>query len=159
MIALLFALLTAAPQAAQGAQDPAAAVAQPQGQLVEETQMDRDTRQLAAELRCPVCQGLSLEDSPSELSQEMRQIIRDQLEAGKTVPEVKAYFVEKYGEWILLQPEPHGFNLAVYILPVLLLAGGALFVYSTAKKWTRQGAIASQAAAEGAEDRDEVVTR
>ena len=76
----------------------------------------------------------------------------------RSLPEVKAYFVEKYGEWILLQPEPHGFNLAVYILPVLLLAGGALFVYSTAKKWTRQGAP-SDASPESTEDADELAAR
>ena len=149
MIALLVALLATAPQAAGPQPPPGAGAAEApavqQGpRIVEETQLDRDTRQLAAELRCPVCQGLSLEDSPSELSQEMRQIIKEQLEAGKSVEEVKAYFVEKYGEWILLEPEPHGFNLMVYFLPVVLLLGGAFFLYRTAKRWTKQGSAMSE---------------
>jgi len=137
MITLLFALLVAAPPIDA---PPDAAVTQAPS-THEETQLERDTRQLATELRCPVCQGLSLQDSPSGLSQEMRAIIREQLVAGKSVAEVKQYFVEKYGEWILLEPQPRGFNLTVYIAPVLLLLGGAAFIYFTARKWTRQAAI------------------
>jgi cytochrome c-type biogenesis protein CcmH len=136
MIRLLFALLLTVPQApAQPQSAPPVAEAP---RTVQETQLERDTRQLASELRCPVCQGLSLQDSPSELSQEMRAIIRDQLVAGKSVAEVKEYFVAKYGEWILLEPVAHGFNLTVYIAPVLLLLAGAAFLFFTARKWTRQ---------------------
>lgn len=155
MIPLLLALLGAAPQAT-APQDPtpvateAPALAQEGPSIVEETQLDRDTRRLAAELRCPVCQGLSLEDSPSELSQEMRHIIKEQLEAGKSVEEVKAYFVEKYGEWILLEPEPHGLNLAIYFLPVILVLGGAFFLYRIARKWTKQGSTVAEDADEPA---------
>ena len=139
MITLLWALLAAVPQApALATPDTNAPAATTVPVTLEETQLERDTRQLASELRCPVCQGLSLQDSPSELSQEMRAIIREQLLAGNSVEQVKQYFVAKYGEWILLQPEPHGFNLTVYIAPVLLLLGGAAFLYFTAKRWTRQ---------------------
>jgi cytochrome c-type biogenesis protein CcmH len=85
------------------------------------------TTMLASELRCPVCQGNSIQDSPSELAQQMRDVIRDQLRAGKTPEEVRAYFVDKYGEWILLTPRATGFNLVVYVIPFLaLLLGGAV---------------------------------
>ncbi|NJD09701.1 MAG: cytochrome c-type biogenesis protein CcmH [Gemmatimonadetes bacterium] len=144
MIAFLFVLFAAMPQApAQSVPGPlpAAETSTPDAHV--ETQLERDTRQLASELRCPVCQGLSLQDSPSELSQEMRVIIREQLLAGRSVAEVKQYFVAKYGEWILLEPEPHGFNLTVYIAPVLLLLGGAAFLYFTARRWTRQQAASA----------------
>jgi cytochrome c-type biogenesis protein CcmH len=107
------------------------------GRVVEETLLDRQTRELSSQLRCVVCQGLSLQDSPSQLAQEMRAIVREKLEEGMTQAEVKAYFVERYGEWVLLEPEPRGFNLLVYILPVALLLGGAGFVYMTARSWTR----------------------
>jgi hypothetical protein len=72
----------------------------------EETLIDRQTREISSKLRCVVCQGLSLQDSPSQLAQEMRAIVREKLEEGMTPDEVKAYFVEKYGEWVLLQPDP-----------------------------------------------------
>ena len=90
------------------------------------------TRALASELRCPVCQGLSLQDSPSDLAQQ----IRDQLKAGKTPDEVRAYFLEKYGEWILLEPKPNGVNLLVYVVPILAVLGGLILVGGAVRKWT-----------------------
>lgn len=97
------------------------------------------TSAVAAQLRCPVCQGLSIEASPTELALEMRAVVRDQLAAGRTPDEVRAYFVSKYGEWILLQPKPEGFNLAVYALPVLVLLLGGGTVLLAVRRWTRQG--------------------
>jgi cytochrome c-type biogenesis protein CcmH len=131
---VLVALLLAAPAAVHGLQ---AAGVPRQATTIEETQIDRDTRAIAAELRCVVCQGLSLQDSPSELAQEMRAVIREQLASGKSKAEVREYFIDRYGEWVLLQPTARGFNLIVYVVPVLLLLAGALFVYFTARKWTR----------------------
>jgi cytochrome c-type biogenesis protein CcmH len=106
-------------------------------QQASDSVLEARTSALAAQLRCPVCQGLSIQDSPSELSQEMRSLVKDQLKAGKSPEEVKAYFVSKYGEWILLEPKPRGFNLLVYALPVLLVAGGIGLVTVLVKRWTR----------------------
>jgi cytochrome c-type biogenesis protein CcmH len=129
-----------------------AALSQPplaagQDRVVAETLIDRQTREISSQLRCVVCQGLSLQDSPSQLAQEMRAIVREKLVEGMTPAEVRAYFVERYGEWVLLEPEPKGFNLLVYFMPVAMLVGGAVFVFFTARSWTRQGAAAVAAAA------------
>ena len=94
------------------------------------------TTVLASELRCPVCQGNSIQDSPSELAQQMRDVIREQLRAGKTPDEVRAYFVDKYGEWILLAPKATGLNLIVYIVPFAAIALGGIIVWRTVRKWT-----------------------
>lgn len=91
-------------------------------------------------LRCPVCQGLSIQDSPSELSQEMKGIVREQLKSGKSEDKVKAYFVSKYGEWILLEPKPHGMNLFVYLAPFILLLGGGALIVVMVRKWSKAGA-------------------
>ena len=99
--------------------------------------LEARTKEVASQLRCPVCQGLSLQDSPSALAQEMRNVVKEQLRAGRTPEQVKAYFVSKYTEWILLEPPAHGFNLAVYLLPVGLLVGGAALVVFLARKWSR----------------------
>jgi len=99
--------------------------------------LEARTAEVAAQLRCPVCQGLSIQESPSELSQQMRAVVKDQLRAGKTPDEVKAYFVSKYGEWILLEPKAKGFNLLVYALPVLLVAGGLGVIVIAVRKWTQ----------------------
>jgi cytochrome c-type biogenesis protein CcmH/NrfF len=103
------------------------------------------TSAVAAQLRCPVCQGLSIQDSPTELALEMRAVVRDQLAAGNTPDEVRAYFVSKYGEWILLEPKPEGFNLAVYLLPVIVLVLGGATIVLAVRRWTRQGLAGAEA--------------
>jgi cytochrome c-type biogenesis protein CcmH len=92
---------------------------------------------IAKQLRCPVCQGLSLADSQSELSSQMRSVIKDQINAGQSDAQIIDYFVAKYGEWILLEPKPSGFNLIAYFLPLIMLAAGIGVIYVSVKKWTR----------------------
>jgi cytochrome c-type biogenesis protein CcmH len=122
---LLACMLLAAPA-------PAAAQA-----LQSEAEIEAATKQLATEMRCPVCQGVSIQDSPTELAQEMKSVIRGRLQSGESPAQVKAYFVDRYGEWILLRPEPQGFNLVVYILPIVGLFLGGGWVFLTVRKWTR----------------------
>lgn len=94
------------------------------------------TREVAAQLRCPVCQGNSIGDSPSELAQEMKGVVREQLASGKSPEEVKGYFVAKYGEWVLLEPKASGFNLVVYLLPLLGVLVGGFVIWRAVRKWT-----------------------
>lgn len=120
--------------------------------VIRETELDRQVAEVASQLRCVVCQGLSIQDSPSDLAREMRDVVREQLAAGRTPDEVKAYFVEKYGEWVLLQPKPSGFNLLVYVLPIAMLLGGAIFIYFRARRWVAAGSgAAAEAHAETAD--------
>jgi cytochrome c-type biogenesis protein CcmH len=126
----------------------------PGGISREDSILEARTRALAAELRCPVCQGLSLADSPSELSQEMKSVIREQLRAGKSEEEVRQYFISKYGEWILLEPEARGFNLLIYALPVLGLIAGIGVLATAARRWTRQALPEPDASIPPAEDED-----
>ncbi|MGQ0712807.1 MAG: cytochrome c-type biogenesis protein [Gemmatimonadaceae bacterium] len=110
-----------------------------QGTQPSDSLLEARVRDVAAELRCPVCQGESIQDSPAALAQEMRAMVREQLAAGRTPDEVKAYFVDKYGEWILLRPRARGWNVLVYALPfVVLLAGAALLARAT-RRWTTRG--------------------
>ena len=110
---------------------------EPAAQQPNDSVLEAKTSAVAAQLRCPVCQGLSIQDSPSELSLQMRSLVRDQLKAGKSPDEVKAYFVSKYGEWILLEPKPRGFNLFVYALPVVLVVGGIGLISLVVRRWTQ----------------------
>lgn len=98
--------------------------------------LEDKTKVVASELRCPVCQGLSIQDSPSELSQQMRTVVKERLAKGESEQQVKDYFISKYGEWILLEPAAHGFNLLVYALPALLVVGGAGLIVLLVKRWT-----------------------
>jgi cytochrome c-type biogenesis protein CcmH len=77
---------------------------------------------LAAGLRCPDCQGLSVADSPTGSAQEIRRQIDELVAAGATDSEVREHFVARYGDWVLLSPR----SPAVWILPfVVVLAGAA----------------------------------
>jgi cytochrome c-type biogenesis protein CcmH len=105
--------------------------------------LEAQVRAIAWQLRCPVCQGLSVGDSPSELANEMRALVREQLQQGKTSAEVLDYFVQRYGEWILLAPPKHGFNLVIWVLPFVLLPIGAVAVYVGARRWVRGSAAAA----------------
>jgi cytochrome c-type biogenesis protein CcmH len=104
---------------------------------------DRDLEarmlEIATGLRCPVCQNLSVADSNSDLAREMRGLILDELRAGKSPEEIRAFFVAKYGQWILLSPTPRGFGLLVWVLPGLAAVaglGGAAWVL---RRWARRG--------------------
>ncbi|MFN0098443.1 MAG: cytochrome c-type biogenesis protein CcmH [Gemmatimonadaceae bacterium] len=99
--------------------------------------LERRTSEVAAELRCAVCQGISIQESPSSLAREMRDVVKDQLRAGRTPEEVRAYFVSKYGDWILLAPPPRGLNLVIYVLPVLLVLGGFIRLAVVVRRWSR----------------------
>jgi cytochrome c-type biogenesis protein CcmH len=105
----------------------------------EDSVLEARTKEVAAHLRCPVCQGLSVQDSPARLAQEMRGVVKEQLRTGKSPEEIEEYFVSKYGEGILLEPRARGFNLVVYLLPAALLIGGGVLVVHLARKWSRGG--------------------
>jgi cytochrome c-type biogenesis protein CcmH len=95
-------------------------------------------REIAAELRCVVCQNLSVADSPSDLAKEMRNLVREQVQQGKSREEVQAYFVSRYGEYVLLSPPKRGFNLLVWGLPFLAIVAGGGVVYLVARRWTER---------------------
>ena len=84
-----------------------------------------------------MCQGESILDSPAELAQQMRAVVREQLRAGRTPEEIKAFFVGRYGEWILLEPAMTGLNIALYAFPVLLVIGGLTLVALVVRRWTQ----------------------
>ncbi len=98
--------------------------------------IDDQTRAIAQELRCVVCQNLSVADSPSEMAQQMRGIIRQQLSAGKNPQQIKDFFVSKYGEWVLLAPTTQGFSLLVWVLPFVVLIAGVASGLWFIRRWS-----------------------
>jgi len=94
--------------------------------------------EVASELRCVVCQNLSVADSPSEMAGQMRAIVRERLAAGESPAQVRAYFVDKYGDWILLAPPRRGFSLIVWIFPFVAVVVGLGIVALVLRRWTRR---------------------
>ncbi|MBF0491170.1 MAG: cytochrome c-type biogenesis protein CcmH [Deltaproteobacteria bacterium] len=85
-------------------------------------------KSLGSQIRCPVCRGVPVSESPSTLANEMMDVIRQQVAAGKSDEEITKYFEERYGEWILLKPKAQGMNLTIWVLPVLVLLGGGAVI-------------------------------
>ena len=96
-----------------------------------------EVREIAFQLRCVVCQNLSVADSPSETASQMRQIIRERLARGESRDQILDYFVSKYGEWILLSPPRRGFNLVVWGLPFAGLLAGLVTIAVVVRRWSR----------------------
>ncbi|MBI3540557.1 MAG: cytochrome c-type biogenesis protein CcmH [Deltaproteobacteria bacterium] len=96
--------------------------------------VDTRVETLGHQIRCPICRGVSIADSPSTLATEMMQILRTQIEQGKSDEEVLKYFEERYGPWILLQPKAEGMNLLVWLLPLFFVGGGGVFIILRAKQ-------------------------
>ncbi len=112
------------------------------GPVAAATPDEANVQAIAAQLRCVVCQNLSVADSPSETANQMRAIIRQRLADGETPEQVVAYFVDKYGLWILLAPPRQGFNLVVWIAPFAGLAVGLLVVGTVILRWRRRARLA-----------------
>jgi cytochrome c-type biogenesis protein CcmH len=117
--------------------------------------VEERTREIASELRCVVCQNLSVADSPSEMAHQMRDLIRERLTAGDQPDQVMAYFVQRYGEWVLLAPPARGLNLLLWLAPFGAVAGGLALVVALARRWRRPVSPEPAAApAVGAADRE-----
>lgn len=89
---------------------------------VVEDPLERQTLDIAKDLRCTVCQNQPVSESNSDLARDMRAIIREQLQAGKSRDEIVGYFVERYGDYVLLKPPFHLRGLLLWLGPPLLLA-------------------------------------
>jgi cytochrome c-type biogenesis protein CcmH len=108
---------------------------------------EQHVHDVAVELRCVVCQNLSVADSPSEMAAQMRAIVRERLAAGDTPAQVREYFVDRYGDWILLSPRRSGFTLIVWLLPVAVVIAGFGLVAVLLRRWTARRAATPPPAA------------
>ena len=105
---------------------------------LEKDQLEERFKKLSNELRCPTCQGLSVKDSEAGFSTSIKGKIRELMKKGKSDEEIMAYFVERYGEWILRAPPVSGFNMVLWVLPGAVIVTGLLWVLYRSKNWVEK---------------------
>ena len=89
---------------------------------------DERIDQITTELRCPVCQGLSVKDSTSETARQMRDLVAQRVHEGKTNAEIESEFRAAYGDWIFLSPPVASWSGLVWLIPIVALAAGLVLV-------------------------------
>jgi cytochrome c-type biogenesis protein CcmH len=96
---------------------------------------DEAVARIASQLRCVVCQNLSVADSPSEMARQMREVIRERLARGESDEQILRYFEQRYGPWVRLSPT----SWLVWVLPFAGLFAGLGVVLLIALRWSRRG--------------------
>lgn len=106
--------------------------------VVEETDIDIRTREIAKTLRCTVCQTESVWESAAPLALQMREAIRERVAQGQSAEEIRAYFHSRYGDYILMQPTTQGLNWLIWGGPFALLVLGGIFLYRALNRWVAE---------------------
>ena len=133
-----------------------------QEQEVELYAEDPKAREIGLLLRCPVCQGMPIVDSPADMAQSMMRRIREMNAEGKSKDEIIHYFTERYGDWVLLEPRKEGLNWVVWVMPPVFLLLGVFMALSYGRKTEQEEPASAQTSAPESEDpyvqaiRDEV---
>jgi cytochrome c-type biogenesis protein CcmH len=126
---------------------PALAV-QP-GEMLADPALEARARAISENLRCPVCQGETIDDSNAPISRDLRLAVRERLVAGDSDTQVVDYVVARYGEFVLFKPRASGSSLILWLAgPAMLLAGAGIAFAAL-----RRRAVAPEAAALSDEDK------
>jgi cytochrome c-type biogenesis protein CcmH len=105
-----------------------AAASDPAERLPDPVQ-EAKAREIFRDVRCLVCQNESIDDSEADLAHDLRQIVREQVKAGKSAPEIKRFLTDRYGEFVLLTPRFSIGNLALWGVPFLVVIAGVTLLF------------------------------
>jgi cytochrome c-type biogenesis protein CcmH len=116
-----------------------------------EREIEEKVLAISDQLRCPTCQGISVRDSEASFSKEIRAKVRRMVEEGQNEDQIRAYFVSRYGEWILRAPKKEGLGLVAWVLPGLAIIGlGLILGYRVYRNSRASEALSADAGAGGA---------
>jgi cytochrome c-type biogenesis protein CcmH len=111
-------------------------------------------RSITSRLRCPVCQGESVADSPSDVSRQIVAEVQDQISQGWTDAQIEQFYIARYGSDELLDPPPSGRNLVLWVVPAAIFAAGVVLVQrkvtSPQRRRLRVGSVVAVAVLAGA---------
>ena len=129
----LFALLAATPALADPSTPPAALAYTQLRDPVQEAQ----ARALMQTLRCVVCQGQSIADSDASMAGDMRALVRSRIAAGETPATIRAWLIERYGDYISYDPPLGAATWPLWLAPIGLLVLGAVIARSSFRRRRR----------------------
>ena len=118
---LPFLLFIAAPALADSGLPPARWA----NEQLPDPRQEAQAKALMEELRCLVCQGQSIADSNAELAGDMRAMVRQRIAAGEKPEAVRAWLIERYGDWVSYRPPVEPMTWPLWAAPLVLLLGGA----------------------------------
>ena len=96
--------------------------------------VDERVKNLTLELRCMTCQNQSIYDSDAEFSNDIKRIVKEKFQEGKSEREIKKFLVERYGEYILFRPLINYNNIFLWSFPFILLIFGLFFLLIKTKR-------------------------
>lgn len=99
-----------------------------QGQDPLDAEREARVQRIGKLLRCAVCQGVSIADSPASMARAQLDKVRELVVEGKSDEEIFDYFVARYGEWALMEPRKSGVTLGLWVGPILLLILGLFLI-------------------------------
>lgn len=99
-------------------------------EILDDPVLEQRARALSEGLRCPVCRNESIDESNASISRDLRILLRERLVAGDTDAQALQYLVDRYGDYILLNPKAEGANILLWLAAPLMLvmAGGVAFI-------------------------------
>lgn len=104
-------------------------------------------REITNQLRCPTCQAISVKDSGASFSRQIVDKVRRMLQEGQSEEQIKAFFVSRYGEWILRAPKKEGLGLVLWVLPGLaILVAGVWIIFKVQRGVTADRATRGETA-------------
>ena len=114
---------------------PPAAQAVGPDEILPDPALEQRARDISAGLRCLVCQNQSIDDSDADLARDLRILVRERLVAGDTNAQVEQYVVDRYGEYVLLNPRIGGHTLLLWIAaPALLVVGLVALLFAARRR-------------------------
>ena len=88
-----------------------------------------ETDKISKNLRCLICQGQSVYDSQSDFALSIKILIDQKIDQGESEEQIYTYFKEKYGEWIIYDPEFNVKTLLLWLIPLILFVIGGILIF------------------------------
>ena len=106
--------------------------------VLAQTPTPNEINAVAKELWCPLCNGVRLDNCELQACVQMREVIDQKLVAGENKEQIKAYFAQQYGDVVLGEPAREGFNLVVWIFPILAVVVGLGWLAYLVMTWRKR---------------------